>query len=50
MSHKLCCVAGGVIVPPPRGGGTHVVRQRDEVVNVGDRIEINCEVTGTGQT
>ena len=37
-------------MPPRRGGSTHVVRQRDEVVNVGDRIEINCEVTGMRQT
>ncbi|KAK2193775.1 hypothetical protein NP493_5g02050 [Ridgeia piscesae] len=39
-------IEGSVTVPPRRGGSTHVVRQRDEVVNVGDRIEINCEVTG----
>ena len=41
---------GGI---PRRSGGTRgtnvAVKQRDETVNVGDRIEINCEVTGMWQ-
>ena len=40
---------GGPRPGADRGTSTRnpVMRERDETVNVGDRIEINCEVSGS---